>query len=244
MSQTQMSQTKVLEALRELGKIYITIVRFHNGVLTKKQKKSNQYMTHYMKTCRRNVDAGNTLEENEEIYKSYDFTRNGNTRGVLVGKDKVKVRYVGILCFQIIRDGYEARDELLNSETLSFDSYSHGLNKFLFSKMKQPFHLSICGVNFNVDSVMDNIKSLTLRRCMIITNSKCKCQMEEAIDFILKTNPGIKILMLQDMSIYYMGNLRGYYVTGVRERKYPLFEYPDVEIINDKVYKHMDYDND
>jgi len=230
-------EQKISLALMELGKIWQAIIKYHNGVLTKKQKKSIQYSTEYWKKVQ-NVDAGYSLEENEKIFHSYDFTKNNNTRGEIIDFDTIKIRHIGLVCFKTVKEGYEVMEKIMQYDKLHFNSIiSNNFNKFLFSKLK-PFDLTISDTRFYTDTKIENIKTLKIINCIIISKSGCY-DIKDVVECILKNNPGIEKLSLNKISVIYKEPYG--YIDYKFDEKYPSF---DNHITTDKTFTTIIYDHD
>ena len=231
-------EQKIQLALRELSKIWQTIIRYHNGILTKKQKRSTQYSTQYWKKVQ-NVDAGYSLKENEKIFNSYDFTKNNNTRGKIIDSDTIKVRHIGLICFKTVKEGYESMEKVLKHDKLHFNStIGNSYNKFLFSKLK-PFDLTISDTRFYTDTKIENIKTLNISNCVIISNYGHGNNIKDVVECILKKNPSIQKLSLSKLSVTY-NEPYGYIDNKICE-EYPPF---DDRVTTDKTFTKIIYDHD
>lgn len=95
----------IVLAIGEMKKINMAISRFHNNKLTKKQKKSEQYLRQYWKKIKY-LNFSLSYDENKKIYEENDSLK--------------KDRYEGILNFNIISNAYLYSNLLKISNYLIF----------------------------------------------------------------------------------------------------------------------------
>lgn len=218
----------IILAICEIDKLNISIWRHQNNKLTKKQKKSEQYLkqTRYWEKIRY-LDLSLSYDENLNIYKENDS----------LNKD----RYEGILNFNIIKDAYIYSNILKKSNYLIFKDLSSKrrpnhtteLKSFFESRnlllMDNNFELFLEKVNLNnryntkyvnkgdgqtfIGWINSNkIKKLYLINCFFNLEdtyySKDNINLQHLIEYYITSNlPNLEYLEIENLKI----NVKNYH---------------------------------
>jgi len=175
----------IVQCIGETKKINSAIRRHQNSKLTKKQKKSEQYLrqTQYWEKIKY-LDLTLTLEENEIIYKE--------------NNSLIKDRYEGSLNFDVIIKAYTYKELLEISPFLIFEqitTYRNTGNMLInyldnknFLIMKNDFELKLNGVKFtpnnNFNNYICNNKIITLH--LISCYFECEFGNKYDFEYIVK----------------------------------------------------------
>jgi len=199
----------IVLAIDEISKINISIWRFQNNKLTKKQKKSEQYSKQYWKKIRY-LDLSLSYEENKNIYEENDSL--------------TKDRYEGILNFNIIKNAYLYSNILKKSNYLIFRGLSldRFSSSFFKSKnlllMENNFELYLENINLNNRSLSyldfekdkktfinwinsNKIKKLHLINCYFNVNED-NINLQYLIEYYITSNlPNLEYLEIENLKI-------------------------------------------